>query len=158
MYKTELESVKKNGSLEPDELADFERYLEGEQESQQAALSTMALTMLASLIEEFLDEARTRLDLQLFPARHTYFGDGKLLKRVNKFKYRFGIDMTSLSGFDSVREIVLARNSCIHNSKHPSADYLAQTRRRLLGEAELSADLYWQSRRKIVSFNVTERR
>jgi hypothetical protein len=134
VYKAELESAGSDGSLEEDELASLENYLKGEQDSQQGALSTMALTMLASLIESFLDEARTRLDVGTFPAQKTYPGEGVLLKRVSEFRQRFGINLTSLRCFDSVREVVLARNSCVHKGGHPSADYLEQTSHRFLEE------------------------
>jgi hypothetical protein len=132
VYKAELDSAEKDSSLEEDDLASLENYLKGEQDSQQGALSTMALTMLASLIEGFLDEARRRLDFGTFPAEKTYPGRGKLSKRVSEFRERFRIDLTSLRGFDSVREVVLARNSCVHNDAHPSADYLEQTSHRFL--------------------------
>jgi hypothetical protein len=134
VYKAELESAERDGSLKEDELASLENYLKGEQDSQQGALSTMALTMLASLIEGFFDEARTRLDVGRFPAQKTYSGDGILLKRVSEFRQRFGINLTSLRCFDSVREVVLARNSCVHKGGHPSADYLEQTSHRFLEE------------------------
>lgn len=134
VYNAEFDDSAKDGSLEESDLSSYRDYLEGEHASQQRALSTMALTMSASLIEGFLDEARTRLDLGAFPAQTTYPGDGKLLKRVSEFRERFGINLTTLPGFNSVREIVLARNSCVHQDGHPSADYLAQTQRRFLGE------------------------
>jgi hypothetical protein len=41
-----------------------------------------------------------------------------------------------LAGFEGVTEVVLARNSCIHNGGHPSPDYLDQTKRRLLEDVD----------------------
>lgn len=69
-----LESEEASKDLEPNDLASYEDFLEREHRDQQRALSTMALTMLASLLESFLDEARTRLDEGLFPVRSNYPG------------------------------------------------------------------------------------
>lgn len=134
VYATESEAASKD--LDPDDLASYESFLEGEHRDQQRALSTMALTMLASLVESFLDEARTRLDQTTFPAANNYPGRSKLLKRVSEFKERFQIDLEAIPGFEMVQEVVLARNSCVHQEGHPSDDYLKQTRHRFLEEPD----------------------
>jgi hypothetical protein len=137
VYEAESEEAAREGSLDGHDLYRYREYLEQEHVSQQRALSTMALTMLASLTESFLDEARTRLDQELFPSAKKYSGDGVLLRRVKEYKDRFGIDLTILPGFDTVQEVVLARNSCVHHDGHPSDDYLKQTRHRFLEEVSV---------------------
>lgn len=135
VYTAESEGAAKD--LGEDDLPSYENFLEREHRDQRRALSTMALTMLASLLESFLDEARTRLDPAVFPAAKKYPGDGVLLKRVSEFKARFLIDLTTLPGFDVVQEVVLARNSCVHEEGHPSEDYLSQTQHRFLEELDV---------------------
>jgi hypothetical protein len=142
VYSKEIEEAERDEALDANDCADYQRYLRGEQINQQRALSTMALTMLACLIESFLDEARTRMDQKAFPSAKKKKGKrkgkrkrtSKSLKWITEYKERFGIDLTRLTGFDALREVVLARNSCVHENGHPSADYLAQTRHRFLEE------------------------
>jgi len=148
LYNKEVEEAERDEVLNEVDRADYQRYLGGEQESQQRALSTMALTMLASLIESFLSEARSRFDANAFPSANTYAGKSVLLRRITEYRERFEIDLTSLPGFDAVREVVLARNSCVHDDGHPSLDYLAQTQRRFLKGVEVSRLFGWISKRK----------
>jgi hypothetical protein len=144
VYEKELDDAKRDPNLaeDPDAQYGYENYLKGERLSQERALATMALAMLGPLVESFLDEARLRLDKQSFPAEKEYPGKSTLLKRVSEYKARFGIDLPSLAGFEAVREVVLARNSCIHNGGHPSADYLEQTKCRLLEEFDAATRIF----------------
>jgi hypothetical protein len=135
VYAAESEDAAKD--LGDNDLPSYEKFLEGEHRDQRRALSTMALTMLASLLESFLDEARTRLDTVAFPTAKKYPGKSELLRRVNEFKARFQIDLKRLPGFDMVQEVVLARNSSVHRNAHPSKDYLRKTKRRFLEELDM---------------------
>jgi hypothetical protein len=139
VYEKELDESKLDPTLseDPDAQYGYENYLRGERLSQERALATMALAMLGSLVDSFLDEARLRLDATTFPIEGTYPGKSILLKRVSEYKERFGIDLVGMEGFEGVREVVLARNSCIHNGGHPSTDYMEQTNQRLLEEVDL---------------------
>jgi hypothetical protein len=156
VYSKEIEEAERDEALDADNCADYQRYLRREQIEQQRALSTMALTMLASLIESFLDEARTRLDQNAFPSAKTYRGKSKLLRRITEYEERFRIDLTSLPGFDALREVVLARNSCVHENGHPSADYLAQTQHRFLEEVGVfqSLDRNFKDEDRFIRCNV----
>jgi hypothetical protein len=164
VYSKEIAEAERHEGLDPDECAALQDYLRGEQMSQQLALSTMPLTMLASLIEAFLNEARTRLDQSAFPPLENAppekdEGKSNLLKRrVREYKERFKVDLTSLPGFDAVREVVLARNSCVHNDGHPSSDYLKKTKKRFLSRSiQPFVGGIRISRMKIVSLAATRR-
>jgi hypothetical protein len=104
---------------------------------QQEALAAMALALLASLTKSFLDEQKGRsLNKSHPPDPKGYGGKGKsqLLKQIDEYKARFGVDLERLECFETVREVELARNSCLHNEGTPTEDYLKFTQKRLLDE------------------------
>jgi hypothetical protein len=104
-------------------------------EQQTEALAAMALALLASLTEAFLDEQKGRqLDKTYPPAAEGYKGKSELLRNVSEYKERFKIDLEAVEMFETVREVVLARNCCLHNGCTPNDDYLRQTKQRLVRE------------------------
>jgi hypothetical protein len=100
---------------------------------QKEALAAMAIALLASLNKSFLD-AQKRMLNKTHPAdpKRKYAGKSELLKLVTEYRARFNIDLVKIDGFESVREITLARNCCLHCGGWPDEDYKTQTNQRLL--------------------------
>ena len=104
---------------------------------QQEAMATMALTLLASLTKSFLNEQKGRNLDKVHPSKQDgYAGSSELQKRITEYKERFGVDLENVECFETVREVELARNCCVHNEGVPKDDYLKKTRKRLLNERE----------------------
>jgi hypothetical protein len=102
---------------------------------QQEALAAMALTLLASRTKSFLNEQKGRnLDKTHPPKKERYAGSSELQRRITEYKERFGIDLEKIDSFETVREVELARDSCVHKEGIPEQDYLDKTAKRLLDE------------------------
>jgi len=134
--KEKLEQERKKATNEEDfslttQIIDYEdfRWLE-----QTEALAAMALALLASLVKGFLDEQKRRMDKTHRPDPKGYRGKSELLKLVAEYKVRFNIDLEKIDGFETVREVELARNCCLHNGGSPTEDYMALTKQRLPDE------------------------
>lgn len=97
---------------------------------QREALAAMAIALLASLNKSFLD-AQKRMLNKTHPADKTYTRK-HLFRQIEEYSDRFKIDLTTVEGFSTVREIELARNCCLHKGGSPNEDYKAQTKQRLL--------------------------
>jgi hypothetical protein len=109
-----------------------ERWLE-----QQEALAAMALALLSTLTKSFLDEQKGRnlnKSHPLDPKGYGGKGKSQLLKQIDEYNARFGVNLEKLEHFETVREVELARNSCLHNEGIPTEDYLKLTQKRLLDE------------------------
>jgi hypothetical protein len=98
---------------------------------QREALAAMAIALLASLNKSFLDAQRRMLN-KTHPLEKNYKGKKHLPRQIAEYNDHFKIDLTTVEGFETVREIELARNCCLHNGGSPNEDYKAQTKRRLL--------------------------
>jgi hypothetical protein len=98
---------------------------------QTEALAAMALTLLASQMKSFLDEQKQRFN-KTHPPDPKYAGTSELLKLATEYHARFNIDLERIEGFETVREVSLARNCCVHKGSIPSEDYKTQTKQRLL--------------------------
>lgn len=123
-------------------IAQYDDYLEYEKLEQVRAIATMALAMIGALIEALLKHARTHLD-KSHPRTKGHYGktrDSYLIQLVEEYRERFGINLCEIKGFKTAQQIVLARNSCLHNDCVPTRDYLTQTDTRLL-DAECKIDL-----------------
>jgi hypothetical protein len=96
---------------------------------QREALAAMAIALLASLNKSFLD-AQKRMLNKTRPANKTYKGE-HLFRQIEEYSDRFKIDLTTVEGFSTVREIELARHCCLHKEGFPTKDYETQTARRL---------------------------
>ena len=99
---------------------------------QREALAAMAMALLASLNKSFLDSQKRMLNKK-HPATKTYKGE-HLFRQIEEYGDRFKIDLTTVEGFETVREIELARHCCLHNESIPTKDYETQTARRLIGD------------------------
>ena len=97
----------------------------------------MALTLLASLTKSFLDEQKGRnLNKTHPPDKKGYGGGSELQRRVTEYNARFGVDLEKIECFETVREVELARNCCVHSEGKPNDDYLKKTQKRLLDERD----------------------
>lgn len=111
------------------DMLDYEKW------EQVQALATMALAMLGALIEAFLRDTAKRMD-HIQPSTGKKYEEGsKLDNRIAEYEDRFGIDLCGIPGFDGVREVILARNSCLHGGGKPSKHYYEQTKARLVDTA-----------------------
>jgi hypothetical protein len=116
------------------QIIDYEDYRWIEQ---QEALAAMALTLLASLTKSFLNEQKGRnLDKTHPPKQGRYAGSSELQRRITEYKERFGVDLEKTECFETVREVELARDCCVHQEGVPTDDYLNRTQKRLLNERE----------------------
>jgi hypothetical protein len=78
-----------------------------------------------------LDEQKHRFS-KTHPPDPKYDGKSELLKLVTEYRARFNIDLEKTDGFETVREVGLARNCCVHKGSIPDEDYKTQTKQRLL--------------------------
>ena len=120
--------------LDEGELWSYLGWLDEEFRARRVALAMMIFALLAREIESFLDEFLRAVGRE-FPTDEKFGGKSKLLKRCAEYQARFGFDIQKGAGFDTVREIVLARNDAVHFESVPQKDYLAQTETRFLDEA-----------------------
>jgi hypothetical protein len=101
---------------------------------QTGALAAMALTMISSANKSFLDQMKGLVGKSCPPDPKGYQGSSQLQKRVAEYKSRFGIDLEKITTFDTIREIELARNCCVHESGKLTNEYVEQTKQRIVGE------------------------
>src|ERR1700722_175487 len=97
---------------------------------QREALAAMAIALLASLNKSFLDAQKRMLDKK-HPSNKSYKSE-HLFRQIEEYDDRFKIDLTTVEGFATVREIELARHCCLHNQGSPTKHYETQTAQRLL--------------------------
>lgn len=101
---------------------------------QTEALAAMALTMIASTNKSFLDGIK-RLFEKAYPSHpRGYQAPSQLERRIAEYRSRFGIDLETITSFDTIREIELARNCCVHEDGKVTNDYVTQTRKRMARE------------------------
>lgn len=107
-----------------------EEYRWGEQTQ---ALAAMALTLTASANKSFLDQMKRLFSGTHPPDPKPYPGRSQLFKQISEYKARFGVELDKITAFETVREVELARNCCVHDEGRLSEDYSKQTRQRLVG-------------------------
>jgi hypothetical protein len=116
------------------QIIDYEDYRWIEQ---QEALAAMALTLLASRTKSFLNEQKGRNLDKAFPRKKgRYAGSSELQRRITEYKERFGVDLEKIECFETVREVEVARDCCVHQEGIPTDDYLNKTQKRLLDERD----------------------
>ena len=131
-----VEDPKGASALDEVEDADrdsYEDFLREEFREQRAALATMTFSLLAKSVTLHLKQMTKWLDRR-FPQQSEAAGKSELDRLVSEYRSRFGIDIEKLPRFATVREVVLARNSILHNDGQPTTDYLEQTEARFLDE------------------------
>jgi hypothetical protein len=112
----------------------YEDYITEEYMIQVRALTTMTFTLMEAQFHGFL-KANGAFLARYFPTDKEQYGSKSwLLRIIAEYRERYGIDMQGLPGFETCREVVLARNSCVHAECEPNDDYMEQTDRRFLGD------------------------
>ena len=106
-----------------------EDYKWGEQTQ---ALATMALTLIASTNKSLFDQMKRLFNSTHPPDAQAYKGS-QMLKQISEYKLRFGVNLENIIAFETVREVELARNCCVHDEGRLTDDYSKQTRQRLVG-------------------------
>ncbi|PSH02746.1 MAG: hypothetical protein CXZ00_15875 [Acidobacteria bacterium] len=107
-------------------------WLAEEWREQRGALAAMTFALLWRAVKAHLKSIVNCLGCR-FPLQSPLTGS-ELDKLVAEYRSRFGVRLEELPHFATVREIVLARNSSLHNEGQPSADYINQTEHRCLDE------------------------
>ena len=103
-------------------------------EQQSEALAAMALTMIASANKSFLDEIKRLFEKTRPSHPKGYKAPSQLERRIAEYRSRFGVELQTIISFDTIREIELARDSCVHDDGKLTTDYVTQTRNRMAGE------------------------
>lgn len=128
-----------------DEIKSAETEAESENASQQLmyadhrwseqtqALTAMILGLLASENKSFLDELKRMFNIVRPPDPKGYPGKSQLQRQITEYGSRFGIDLEKINAFETVREVGLARDCCVHNDGVPTTEYREQTRQRVIG-------------------------
>jgi hypothetical protein len=101
---------------------------------QNEALAAMALTMIASLNKSFLDGIKRLFENSCPSDPKGCQAPSQLERRIVEYRSRFGIDLQTIPSLDTIREIELARNCCVHEGGKLTNDYVKQTRKRMAGE------------------------
>jgi len=96
---------------------------------QRQALAAMAIALLASLNKSFLDTQKRMLN-KTHPADPKKYQGKGIKKQVAEYSARFNIDLITIDGFDTVQEVVLARNCCLHEGGSPDENYKTHTAQR----------------------------
>lgn len=96
---------------------------------QRQALAAMAIALLASLNKSFLD-AQKRMLNKTHPADPKKYQGKGIKKQVAEYRARFNIDLIKIDGFETVQEVALARNCCLHEGGSPDENYKTHTAQR----------------------------
>jgi hypothetical protein len=104
-----------------------------EYREQRAALAAMTLALLWRTVKFYLDSMVAWLENR-FPPQFSPTGKSELDRTVDEYRSRFGVELEGLSHFATVREVVLARNSALHNGGQPIHDYMDRTERHCLDQ------------------------
>jgi hypothetical protein len=115
----------------------FEDHIRKEWMVQVRALTTMTFALMATQLLSFIKTTNRTFLARYFQSRGTRYGkskDGEFSRLAAEYRECYGIELDDLPGVETCREIVLARNACIHGQCAPSDDYLQQTAGRFLGD------------------------
>jgi hypothetical protein len=110
----------------------YEDYITEEYMIQVRALATMTFTLMETQLQAFVNGNGVFL-AQHFQGKKEYGKKGWLLKTIAEYDKRYGIKLRDLPGFETCREVVLARNACVHGGCTASDHYMQQTDRLFLG-------------------------
>jgi hypothetical protein len=115
----------------------FEDHIREEWMVQVRALTTMTFALMATQLLSFVKTTNRAFLMRHFQRREARYGkskDGEFSRLAAEYRECYGIELDDLPGAETCREIVLARNACIHGQCAPSDEYLQQTARRFLGD------------------------
>ena len=130
-FKFEADARTSENPLDDSDMQSYLDWLNEEFRVRRCALATMIFTLIAREITLHIDTVTAALN-RAFPS--TTPPSRKFPKQVAEYKARFAIDMTRGPYFQSLQEIILARNDAIH-AENAAKEYLTQTNRRLIDEA-----------------------
>lgn len=106
---------------------------DGRWAEQTQALAAMALTLIASTNKSFLDQMAKLFIKTCPPCPEGYSGKSELHRHISEYKSRFGVNLEKITSFEAIREVVLARNCCVHDEGRLNKDYSEQTSQRFVG-------------------------
>ena len=132
-YADDLKGAEALDEVEDADRGSYEDSLKEEFREQRAALATMTFSLLAKSMTLHMKQLTQWLGKR-FPLNSEVAGKSELDRFVSEYQVRFGIDLEKLPYFATVREVVLARNSILHNEGQPTKDYMDQTEARFLDE------------------------
>jgi hypothetical protein len=112
----------------------LETYIREEWMVQVRALTTMTLTLIETQLHGFLKTNGAFLARYLQRDKERYGAKAWFLRVIAEYEERYGIKLEGVPGFETCREVVLARNACVHEECRPTEDYMQQTARRFLGD------------------------
>jgi hypothetical protein len=111
-------------------------YQEYRWDEQMQALAAMALSLLATSNKSFLDQLKGLFNIIRPPDKKGYRGKSQLQKQIAEYNGRFGVDLEKINGFETIREVGLARDCCLHNEGMLTEEYRQQTKQRLVDKYE----------------------
>ena len=116
-------------------IGQYESYLEDLFNEQIRTLACMSFAMMESKLMLFLKRyVPQQIDKQEEPEDCEKAKDASFDRFRKKYKRARSIDFNNLLGFALCKEVVLARNSCIHNDGYPHKHYLEQTEQHFIGD------------------------
>jgi hypothetical protein len=113
----------------------YEDFIRNDWMVQIRALTTMTFALLATQLLGFIKTTnRAFLQRHYQPCKTGKKGkNSEFLQMAAEYRECYGIEFNDLPGVETCREVVLARNACIHSDCAPSEDYMRQTARQFLG-------------------------
>jgi hypothetical protein len=136
-YLTKEKRIKESGTGEDFEDANEQlMYEEHRWNEQMEALAIMALSLLATSNKSFLDQLKGLFNIIRPPDKKGYQGKSQLHKQIAEYNARFGVDLEKINGFETIREVGLARDCCLHNESELTEEYRQQTKTRLVDKYE----------------------
>lgn len=136
----ELHQLIHQAELEGDESEwqfqhDYAREEEKRAKERERVSGWLALVYLVSLLHFKLDKLKSILD-EPYPPEKKYKGKSWLDRAINEYQKRFRVNLENYPRFESIRELVLARNAVEHNAGRATKDYRRLPQPRLLEKIE----------------------
>jgi len=138
--KTSFEEQSKASEEWPDENTgiskdQYEDFIRSEWMAQVRALATMTFALMETQLLGFLKTNLAFIGRRLRECEGTYGKkrDGEFRRLAAKYRECYDIEFESLPGVETCREVILARNDCIHHDCVPSENYKQKTCQRFVG-------------------------
>jgi hypothetical protein len=98
------------------------------------ALTTMTFSLLATQLLGFIKTTNGAFLARHYqPCKTGKKENSEFLQIAAEYRECYGIEFNDLPGVETCREVLLARNACIHCDCAPSVDYITKTARLFLG-------------------------
>ena len=112
----------------------YEDFIRKEWMVQIRALTTMTFSLLATQLLGFIKTTNGAFLARHYqPCKSRKKEISVLLQIAAEYRECYGIEFNDLPGVETCREVLLARNACIHGDCAPSVDYITKTARQFLG-------------------------